>query len=268
MSGGPLRAAGQLAGGVSRVRPPWELARFLRSDVVAGRGVPHGDGSAVVVLPPAVTGDWYMRVMTRWLGRIGYAAHSSSIAWHVDCSDRTLAKVLPRVLALAADSGPVSLVGHSRGGLLAKAIAQSEPAAVRRVVTLAAPLAAPFTIHNLTLERAASLARSRLQRDTERRSRGCLTEACACPYGAAYRQEWPDGPRLVSLFTRSDEVVRWQSCVVPYARNVEVRGSHMGLVAARNAYVAIARALAGEYDEVGTTWQLGSAAAVPPLLPG
>ena len=38
------------------VRGPVALTRFLRSDVLAGRGVPHGDGSPVLVLPPAVAG--------------------------------------------------------------------------------------------------------------------------------------------------------------------------------------------------------------------
>lgn len=262
-------AAGQLGGAVARIRPPWELARFLRSDVLAGRGVPHGDGTHhVVVLPPAVTGDWFMRVMNGWLGRIGYLPHTSSIALHIDCSDRTFSRVLPRVVALAEEvGGPVSLVGHSRGGLLAKAIAQARPDAVRRVVTLASPLAEPFTITNLTLGAAASLARTRLQRDASRRADGCLTTACECAYGAAYRRGWaPDGPPLVSLFTRHDEVVRWQSCVVPYARNVEVRGTHLGLVASRNVYVTVARALAGELDEPGTDWQLATAASSPPVL--
>ena len=39
-------------------------------------------------------------------------------------------------------------------------------------------------------------------------------------------------------------MVRWQSCVVPYADNVEVTGSHVGLAFNRKAYRAIAQALA------------------------
>jgi hypothetical protein len=38
--------------------------------------------------------------------------------------------------------------------------------------------------------------------------------------------------------------VRWQSCVVPYARCVEVRGSHVGLAFNRQAYREIGRTLA------------------------
>ncbi|MDP9100921.1 MAG: GPI inositol-deacylase [Actinomycetota bacterium] len=249
------RALRQLGKAALRVRAPWAHTAFLRSDVLAGRGVPRGDGAPVVLLPPAVAGDWLLPILSNWLRRIGYVPYPSTIALHIDCSDRTMTRLLPRVEALAQRSQRrVVLLGHSRGGLLSRALAGARPDLVERVVTLASPLADPYVIQNLTLAAAASLARSRMQRHGRV---DCLTAACACPYGAAFASPWPtgpDAPRLVSLFTRSDEVVRWQTCLVPYAHNVEVRGSHTGLLASRNAYQVIAEALAGRYDEPGTTW--------------
>jgi triacylglycerol lipase len=50
--------------------------------------------------------------------------------------------------------------------------------------------------------------------------------------------------RLTSVYSKGDGVVRWRSCVVPYAHNVEVTGSHVGLAFNRKAYRAIAHALA------------------------
>ena len=38
-------------------------------------------------------------------------------------------------------------------------------------------------------------------------------------------------------------MVRWSSCVVPYADNVEITGSHVGLGWNRKAYTAIGEAL-------------------------
>jgi hypothetical protein len=38
--------------------------------------------------------------------------------------------------------------------------------------------------------------------------------------------------------------VWWEACVVPYARNVEVTGSHVGLAFNRKAYREVAEALA------------------------
>jgi hypothetical protein len=110
----------QLGGAVLRVRRAVAHAAFLRSDVYAGRGVPHGDGAPVVVLPAAVAGDWIMPVLSGWLRRIGYRPFPSAISLHVDCSDRTLTRLLPHLDRIADAQGrPLTLLGHSRGGLLA-----------------------------------------------------------------------------------------------------------------------------------------------------
>lgn len=248
-------AVRQLGAAALRVRGPVTLTRFLRSDVVAGKGVPHGDLRPVVLLPPAAAGDWLMPIMLSWLRRIDYSAYRSSIGLHVDCSDRTMSRVLPRVEEIAGrHARPVTLVGHSRGGLLARAIGAARPDLVERVITLASPIGDPFRVTNLTLAAAANATRHRLQRDPALLTMGCLTEACACTYGRFFRAPLT-GPPLVSLFTRHDDVVDWQACVVPGARNVEIRGTHVGLLASRNVYTVLAHALAGELDEPGTTWQ-------------
>lgn len=247
------QALGQLGAAALRVRGPVTLGRFLRSDVVHGIGVPHGDGQPVVLLPPAIAGDWLMPVMQSWLRRIGYTGYRSSIRLHVDCSDRTMGRVLPRIEQVATENdAKVTLVGHSRGGLLSRAIAAARPDLVERVICLGSPLAEPFAVTNLTLAKSADLARAGLQRDPVKRSLGCLTEGCACTYGRFFRTGLT--VPLVSLFSRSDEVVRWDSCLVDGARNVEVRATHTGMLMARNVYTALARALAGELDLPGTDW--------------
>ena len=84
-----------------------------------------------------------------------------------------------------------------------------------------------------------------VERVDERRERrpGCLTEDCACGFGAGYRAPFPDEVRLTSIYSKGDGMVRWSSCVVPYADNVEIGGSHVGLAWNRKAYRAIAVAL-------------------------
>ncbi len=247
------QALGQLGAAALRVRGPVTLSRFLRSDVFAGRGVPHGDGQPVLLLPPAVAGDWLMPLLHSWVRRIGYHGYRSSIALHVDCSDRTLTRVLPRVERVAQVEGArVTLLGHSRGGLLARGIATARPDLVERVITLGSPLTDPFAVTNLALAAGANFARTRLQHNPARLALGCMTAACACPFGDYYRAPMP--MPLVSLFSRSDEVIRWETCLVDGARNVEVRATHVGLLAARNVYTVLAHALAGELDVPGTDW--------------
>jgi pimeloyl-ACP methyl ester carboxylesterase len=247
------QALGQLGAAALRVRGPVTLRKFLRSDVVQGIGVPHGQGQPVVLLPPAIAGDWLMPVMQGWVRRIGYTGYRSSISLHVDCSDRTMGRVLPRIEQIAEDNdAKVTLVGHSRGGLLSRAIGAARPDLVERIICLGSPLAEPFAVTNLTLAKGADLARARLQHDPVKRSLGCLTEGCACTYGRFFRTGLT--MPLVSLFSRGDEVVRWDSCLVDGARNVEVRASHTGMLMARNVYTALGSALAGELDLPGTDW--------------
>src|SRR5260370_12828290 len=53
----------------------------------------------------------------------------------------------------------VALVGHSRGGVLAKVLSHRNPELVEQVITLGSPLNDPFDIHPLTMAgvRAAHL---------------------------------------------------------------------------------------------------------------
>ena len=46
--------------------------------------------------------------------------------------------------------------------------------------------------------------------------------------------------RLTSIYTKGDGVVRWERAIVEEADCVEVTGSHVGLIANRKAYRAIA----------------------------
>ena len=82
------------------------------------------------------------------------------------------------------------------------------------------------------------------ERTTDRVARnGCLTETCRCKFTADFCGDFPAAVPLTSIYSRGDGVVWWEACTVPYARNVEVRGSHVGLAFNAQAYRAIAEAL-------------------------
>ena len=49
---------------------------------------------------------------------------------------------------------------------------------------------------------------------------------------------------MTSVYSKGDGVVRWSGSVIAGADCVEVTGSHVGLIFNRNAYRAIADALA------------------------
>ena len=119
-----------------------EMSALLRDPVFRGRGVPRGDGRPVLLIPGFLSGDWSMTVLSNWLERIGYKAHLSGILFNVHDSERLLAGLRRRLLEIEEEAGArVSLVGHSRGGLLAKVLAQRRPKSIEQVITLGSPLA-------------------------------------------------------------------------------------------------------------------------------
>jgi hypothetical protein len=75
------------------------------------------------------------------------------------------------------------------------------------------------------------------------REDGCFTERCGCGFARSYAGPFPQDIPLTSIYSRGDGVVWWEACVVPYADNVEVTGSHVGLAFNRKAYRAVAGAL-------------------------
>ena len=230
---------------LKEVRWQAELARLLADPVWRGVDVPRGDGGPVLLLPGFLAGDQSLSVMGIWLRRLGWAPRRAGISVNVDCSDRAVDK-LEQVLVHAhlGTGRKVAIIGHSRGGHFAKALAARRPEAVSQVVSLGAGLDDPFDISELT-RRAVDGVRSRLhRREPELAAKGCFTHTCLCRYARDFAAPFPAQVPLTSIYSKGDGVVRWQACVVPYARCVQVRGSHIGLAFNRQAYREIGRTLA------------------------
>jgi triacylglycerol lipase len=223
-----------------------ELARLLADPVWAGVGVPHGDGGPVLLIPGFLAGDSSLSVMASWLRRIGYTPSRAGIAFNVRCSDAALDRIETVLQHACMRAGrPVALVGHSRGGHFAKALAARHPDLVAQVISMGSGLDDPFSISEPTRLAVAGVRQLVHRRSPVRKEQGCLTVACLCRYSDDYRRQWSATIPLTSIYSKGDGVVRWQACVVPYARCVEVRGSHIGLAFNRHAYREIARTLAG-----------------------
>jgi pimeloyl-ACP methyl ester carboxylesterase len=230
---------------VQELRWQAELARLMVDPVFRGQGVPRGHGEPVLLIPGFLAGDGSLSVMAGWLDRMGYRATASGILFNVDCSNRALLRLEQRAERCAERTGQkLALIGHSRGGHFAKALAHRRPDLVASVVSMGAGLDDPFDISKPT-HGALALVRAVHSRTTDRRARhGCLTAACACDFRRHYEAPFPPGIPLTSIYSREDGVVRWRACTVPYANNVEVTGSHIGLAFNRKAYRAVAAALA------------------------
>ncbi|MDQ6649314.1 MAG: alpha/beta hydrolase [Actinomycetota bacterium] len=221
-----------------------ELLRLLADPVYRGVGVPRGDGSPVLLIPGFLAGDGSLSVMANWLRRLGYEPHGADIVLNVDCSDRTLDRLERRLAGIARKSGDVAIIGHSRGGHLAKALAHRRPELVSQVISLGSGLDTPFDI-SIPTKAAVAGVRTILHRTSRTaRANGCFTPSCQCPFTRDYTGTFPPDVPLTSVHSQGDGVVWWEACVVPYARNVEVTGSHIGLAFNRKAYRVIGETLA------------------------
>ena len=222
-----------------------EAMRLSADPVFLPVGLPRGDGRGVVLVPGFGAGDQTLAVLAGWLWRLGYRPAVCGFIANIDCSERGLEMVERRVEGMYAKTGRrVAVIGHSRGGHYARAIAAKRPDLVSHAISMGADLQAMFDISSATAA-AVGLARAGLHASGRARRADCLTVGCRCSFTDAYNKPFPDDEvRLTSIHSKGDGVVRWESQLVPYADNVEVSGSHVGLVFNRKSYRAIADALA------------------------
>src|SRR5208283_5698593 len=92
---------------------------FLRlSPLYWGYGIPHGDGSAVILVPGFLSTDLYLTQFRSWLCRIGYEAFYSGIQLNADCPNLLIRRHLNETIQQASKitAGKVHLIGYSLGG--------------------------------------------------------------------------------------------------------------------------------------------------------
>jgi pimeloyl-ACP methyl ester carboxylesterase len=195
----------------------------------------------VLLLPGFMTGDYSMSMLSRWLRRAGYAPLRSQVRMNVECSRTTLDRLTRRVEIAALHEGrPLTLVGHSLGGIYAKTIAMRRPDLVSAVVALGSPLLAPTASHRLLLADVALL--NALNRAGLRRlmNADCVKGDCAADSRAELAGPFPSGIPFLSVYSRSDGIIDYRAALDPAAQHVEVDGSHLGMTVNPAVYHALA----------------------------
>ncbi len=184
----------------------------------------------MLVIPGFGFGDMATVPVQLALRAAGYRVVLSQIKVNVRCADATVEDLVPVAERAVAENGgqPLHVVGHSRGGMLARGLAVRRPDLVSRVISMGAPLNYEFAFYEIPAPMVQVVQRHQ-QQDPERRRMQCSTPQCACPYMVAAHRPLPSGIDLVSLYTTSDGIVDWRACVVPGATNIEVPGTHLGM---------------------------------------
>jgi pimeloyl-ACP methyl ester carboxylesterase len=224
-----------------------EIVALRASPVYWGIGVPRGDGSAVVVLPGFLGTDLYLVEFRSWLRRIGYRPYVSNIGWNAECPNLLIQRRLKEVMDTAfRESGrKIHLVGHSLGGMIARAAATQMPDRVASVITLGSPFMG-LAAHPSIL-RAAELVREQiLERHGEDVLPDCYTGACTCDFLESLAQDVPPPVMATAIYTKADGIVSWEVCKSGRPEvDVEVNATHLGLAFNPNVYCIVARRLAG-----------------------
>jgi predicted esterase len=195
-----------------------------------------------MLIPGFMAGDVTLAPLANFCRWLGHRAVYAGILSNSECPRETMRKLNAR-LALAYEKfeQPIIVVGQSLGGVYAREIAREQPEMVERVISLGAPLRLPRNAANLAVQAVArSVAAIRGKAD------GCLSESCKC--GLILSDESPADVPSTHIYSRSDGVVHWESCVdlsgAPTVENVEVKGSHVGMGVNPDVYRVIADRLA------------------------
>ncbi len=233
------------------VRPPGRAQRALEAawlpveaaGYLAMRPMLHGFGRGdlhpVLILPGFTADDDSTSLLRATLRANGFYAHAWKLGRNLGPTERVVTGMRERLEELYQQHDrPVSLIGQSLGGIYARLLAREHPAAVRQVITLGSPY------------RMVQGDRSSVQRLWERVEHLHTDDLPI----AKMREE--DRPPLevpaTSIYSRSDGVAPWQTCidvVAEQAENIEVRGSHIGMTINPSVVIAILDRLSQPADD-------------------
>jgi len=191
--------------------------------------LPRGDGHPVLVVPGLLSSDSLIRHFRHVLTALGYEVEGwgaginwgpTPVCWHI---------LEQRLAAMANHSGrTVSLVGHSLGGVMARALAYEHPEQVRRVITVCSPFRLPTAMRLEAL--CWLLCRARMDPEI-------LIPRIAEP---------PPVP-TTAIYSPRDGIVAWQSCTDipgPGRENIAIKGAHSTMMSNPAAMRVIADRLA------------------------
>jgi triacylglycerol lipase len=227
-----------------------EIASLLRDPIYRGEGVASGDGRLVVIIPGLFGSDFYLWPLRRWITRIGFHASTSGLWVNAGCPDRLTSEIEKWIeRQQPRPDGSIVLIGHSRGGVLARALAIQLGSKVSHLITLGSPvgIASAYAQHGAQqlahqtmgmLAQASNTARGILDPQ-------CRFPNCGCRFIDNIRHPTAAATAVLSIYSREDPIVPPEASIVDGARNVEVSGTHAGLVYNPVVYREIARELAG-----------------------
>ena len=226
---------------------PLEVANLRSSPEWKGVGQASGDGRAVLLIPGYLAGDASLGVMTRWLRGLGYRTRKAGIRANVDCSTAVCDALEERLERMADISGDrVAIIGQSRGGIIARALAKRRPDLVSGIVTLGSPNGRMLDVHPLVMGSIGVVGALGSLKVPHLFSLDCLRgECCRAFRDGMAEHDFPEDVGYKALYSRRDGIVSWRACLDQAADElIEVDSSHCGMAVNSRVYGIVGRSLA------------------------
>jgi triacylglycerol lipase len=205
---------------------------------------PHaepGKGKVLLLIPGFMAGDITLAPMANFFRMMGHRPVMSGVWSNSDCPRESIARLGERLENVSdRHDREVVVIGQSLGGVYARELGHRYPDRIERVITMGSPLGPVRGAANILVQAVArSVARVR------GKAEGCLSEECSC--GMSISNGTPIEVPTTAIYSRTDGVVDWKSCVdrsgSPMVENVEVMSSHVGMAVSAEVYKVIANRL-------------------------
>ena len=194
----------------------------------------------VLLIPGFLAGDASLTLLANWLRRRGHQVRLSGMRANTGCAGRELRRLED---VLASFDEPAILIGQSRGGTLARALAARHPDAVAAVVMLGSPVLDVLAVSRGVMRTVRSVARLGDLGVPGVFSSACQDGSCCTDYYALLRAPLEDRIVALMVYSRSDAIVDWRACLDPSATCVEIDGSHCGMSVNARVYRELERTL-------------------------
>ena len=240
---------GHLTSEIRSIAEYWDL---IASPVYRGLRVPKGKGRHVLLLPGLFGNDAYIEPMHFWLRRMGYRPHRSRLLLNAGCSDRLLGQLVTRADGLGEGQDKIAIIGHSRGGMLGRALAAHLGDRCSNFIAVGSPVGGMLRmgmngIQAMASSNSTDIAHAHVFRAgrfvQQLFDPDCDAPACGCSYFQDLFTELHPSTHVWSIYSTDDRVVDPAACPIDGAKNINVTGTHSGLMVNKSVYAQLAHAL-------------------------
>lgn len=222
----------------SSIRELGTPLEFLKFPVMTPSllAAPRGDGRKIILLPGFTSPELAMQPLSSYLNFLGYDASTWGLGINGGDVDGLTEKFGRGVQDAADKTGaPITLIGWSLGGVIARETARLFPDAVREVITMGTPLIGgpKYTSVGWVYARMTGMDVDAFEHEVHERNNIGLSQP------------------ITALYSKSDGVVGWKAAVDVYnaqTRNIEVRSTHFGMGVNSTVWKIVAQTLSASQD--------------------